>query len=89
MIENESIDTLPFPARHLRRRAVNALKNERIFTIAELTRRDEIDLMRVPNLGPLTLSALKAALRERGLRLARAERDLAGRYIGPEMRERE
>ena len=59
-----SIDTLPITVR-----AVNCLKSEGINTVEQLLSMSEFDLMRIPNLGKLSIKSIRDALEQSGLAL--------------------
>ncbi|MDR1012429.1 MAG: DNA-directed RNA polymerase subunit alpha [Coxiellaceae bacterium] len=50
-------------------RSANCLKGENIFFIGDLVQRDEISLLRTPNLGKKSLNEIKTVLTTRGLSL--------------------
>ncbi len=50
-------------------RSSNCLKSENIYTIGELVRKTEQDLLKIPFFGRKSLNEIKDALRQRGLNL--------------------
>ena len=50
-------------------RAQNCLRSEDIYTVAELIKRTEVELLKTPNLGKKSLREIKEALHEWGLKL--------------------
>jgi DNA-directed RNA polymerase alpha subunit len=52
-------------------RALNCLKAENIFTLKDLLRKTENELMKIPNMGKLTLKQIKDALVSKKLKLKR------------------
>jgi len=52
-------------------RALNCLKAENIFTLKDLLGKTENELMKIPNMGKLTLKQIKDALASKNLKLKR------------------
>ena len=52
-------------------RALNCLKAENIFTLKDLLSKTENELMKIPNMGKLTLKQIKDALASKNLKLKR------------------
>ena len=67
--EHTTKDVASLPISHLRlgARARNCLAEENVVLIGDLVRKNESELLRIPNLGRLTLREIKAALGEWGL----------------------
>jgi DNA-directed RNA polymerase alpha subunit len=53
-------------------RALNCLKAENIFTLKDLLSKTENELMKIPNMGKLTLKQIKDALASKKLKLKRS-----------------
>lgn len=73
-VTTEEIDNLENPEDSINNleltvRAANCLHAENIHTITELTRKTEVELLRIANLGKKTLKEIKEVLAERGLKL--------------------
>jgi|DEB0MinimDraft_10_1074344.scaffolds.fasta_scaffold24464_2 DNA-directed RNA polymerase subunit alpha len=64
-----SIDTLPITVR-----AVNCLKSEGINTVEQLLSMTEVELMKIPLLGKLSLKSIRNALAESGLTIGQSRR---------------
>ena len=60
----------PIDEMELTTRSMNCLKAEDIYTVAELVKRKERELLKTPNLGKKSLTEIKEALHEWGLTLA-------------------
>jgi len=52
-------------------RAVNCLATEKIFSVEDLTKRTESELLKLPNLGKKAIREIKDVLAERGLSLSK------------------
>lgn len=63
---NEPIEVL-----HLTSRTEACLKAEDIFTLAELTRWTEVELLKTPNIGKKSLTEIKEGLAIKGMALGR------------------
>lgn len=63
-IMNGNIDDLGLSVR-----AANCLRQVNIFLIGDLVQRGDVDLMKTPNLGKISLNEIKGALEKRGLSL--------------------
>ena len=68
------LDT-PVDALDLSVRAINGMRMASVRTIGELTRKSEADILRVHNIGNLTLAEIRNKLSERGLHLGMADDD--------------
>jgi len=53
-------------------RTFNCLNNDNLKTLGELVQRSEIELMRIPNLGRLSLKEIKEVLQRKGYRIPRS-----------------
>ena len=60
----------PIDEMELTTRSMNCLKAEDIYTVAELIKWTEVELLKTPNLGKKSLTEIKEALHEWGLTLA-------------------
>ncbi len=72
------LDT-PVDALGLSVRAINGMRNASVRTIGELTRKSEADILRVRNVGNLTLAEIRNRLSERGLHLGMTDDGHAAR----------
>lgn len=54
----------------LPRRALNFLYRNKIYSVSELLKKSEADLLAIPKLGPLAIGEIKTALQRQGLSLA-------------------
>ena len=66
---------MPVDALGLSVRAINGMRNASVRTIGELTRKSEEEIVRVRNVGNLTLAEIRNRLSERGLRLGMTDDD--------------
>lgn len=66
-ILHQSINTLEFTTR-----SSVCMKTEQIYTIGDLLKRTERELLSIPNLGRISLNQIKEVLASRGLRLKEA-----------------
>ena len=70
-------------------RASNCLNKAKIFTLGELTEKNEEDILRTRNFGKKSLSEIKGELEEWGLTLGMTEADYINRKIGPKTLQKE
>ena len=70
-------------------RASNCLNKAKIFTLGELTEKNEEDILRTRNFGKKSLAEIKGKLEEWGLTLGMTEADYANRKIGPKTLQKE
>ena len=70
-------------------RASNCLNKAKIFTLGELTEKNEEDILRTRNFGKKSLAEIKGKLEEWGLTLGMTEADYINRKIGPKTLQKE
>ncbi len=70
-------------------RASNCLNKAKIFTLGELTEKNEEDILRTRNFGKKSLAEIKGKLEEWGLTLGMTEADYTNRKIGPKTLQKE
>ena len=70
-------------------RASNCLNKAKIFTLGELTEKNEEDILRTRNFGKKSLAEIKGKLEEWGLTLGMTEADYINRKIGPKTQQKE
>ena len=70
-------------------RASNCLNKAKIFTLGELTEKNEEDILRTRNFGKKSLAEIKGKLEEWGLTLGMTEADYVNRKIGPKTLQKE
>ena len=70
-------------------RASNCLNKAKIFTLGELTEKNEEDILRTRNFGKKSLAEIKGKLEEWGLTLGMTEADYTNRKIGPKTIQKE
>jgi len=70
-------------------RASNCLNKAKIFTLGELTEKDEEAILKTRNFGKKSLAEIKSKLEEWGLTLGMTEADYANRKIGPKTLQKE
>ena len=70
-------------------RASNCLNKAKIFTLGELTEKNEEDILRTRNFGKKSLAEIKGKLEEWGLTLGMTEAGYINRKIGPKTQQKE